>query len=182
MGALDPQAGDVVRFWRDAGPKAWFTKDAAFDAEFRGKFIDLHFAASRRELDHWMNDAESALALMILLDQFPRNCFRGSGHMFATDPLARHFARLAVAAGYSAQVDPDLRVFLILPFEHSENLDDQQLSIELSRPLGEDYLKYAVEHHDIIKRFGHFPHRNQMVGRVTSPDERAYLDAGGFSG
>jgi len=96
---LDVNALSVTKFWRDAGPDAWFEKNDAFDAAFRESFLDLHYAAARRECDDWSDHAEGSLALMILLDQFPRNCFRGTGHMFATDPLARHFAGKSISAG-----------------------------------------------------------------------------------
>lgn len=179
---LDKRALGVTDFWRTAGPNAWFEKNEAFDAEFRSRFLDLHNAAARRELDDWGNHAESALALMILLDQFPRNCFRGTAHMFATDPLARHFAAKAVAAGHDMAVDPEVRVFFYLPFEHSENLDDQHRSVELTETNAAEYLKYAIEHRDIIERFGRFPHRNPPLGRETTPEEKAFLEGGGFSG
>ena len=182
MQELDPRAAKVVKFWRDAGPEAWFAKDAQFDQRFHDEFRELHFAAARRELDDWMTHTEGALALMILLDQFPRNCFRGTTHMFATDPLARYFARKALDAGLDQQVEKELRVFFLLPFEHSENLADQHLCDESTKPLGEELMKYAVLHRDIIQRFGHFPHRNAVLGRETTPDEQAFLDAGGFSG
>ena len=182
MTDLDPRAAGVVKFWREAGREAWFRKDATFDADFHDGFRDLHFAASRRELDDWAKHAEGALALMILLDQFPRNCFRGSGHMYAIDPLARYFARKALAAGHDQAFEPPLRLFFLLPFSHSENLADQQLAVERSIELGEEVLKHSVGHRDIIHRFGHFPHRNRIVGRETSPDEQAFLDSGGFAG
>jgi len=182
MPELDPRAAEIVSFWRDAGPKAWFRKDAEFDASFHERFRELHFAAARRELDDWAESPEGALALMILLDQFPRNCFRGTAHMFATDPLARYFARKALDAGHDQAVAENLRVFFLLPFEHSENLADQHLCVEKTLPLGEELMKYAVLHRDIIQRFGHFPHRNQVLGRETSPDEQAFLDGGGFAG
>lgn len=178
----DQQALGVTTFWRTAGPDAWFEKSEAFDSEFRGRFLDLHHAAARRELDDWISHAESALALMILLDQFPRNCFRGTAHMFATDPLARHFANKAVAAGHDMAVDTDVRVFFYLPFEHSETLEDQHRSVALTEANAADYLKYAVEHREIIERFGRFPHRNPALGRETTSEERAFLDGGGFSG
>ena len=178
--SADPQ--EVTGFWREAGPAAWFRKDGAFDADFRGRFLDLHYAAARRELDHWIDSVEGALALMILLDQFPRNCFRGTGHMFATDPLARYFAAKAVDAGHDMKVEEQVRVFFYLPFEHSENLDDQKRSVELHKASAASYLKYAVDHHDIIERFGRFPHRNGPLGRVTTAQEQAFLDGGGFAG
>lgn len=182
MNVVDERARNVTAFWRNAGPDAWFTKSAAFDAEFKTRYLELHYAAARRELDSWVEDAESALALMILLDQFPRNCFRGTAHMFATDPLARHFAAKAVAAGHDMAVDVDVRVFFYLPFEHSENLDDQKRSVELTEANAPDYIKYAIEHLEIIERFGRFPHRNPPLGRATTAQEKAFLDGGGFSG
>ncbi|RWE29972.1 MAG: DUF924 family protein [Mesorhizobium sp.] len=179
---LDSRALSVTKFWRDAGEDAWFEKNDAFDADFRSRFLDLHYAAARRECDDWSGHAEGSLALMILLDQFPRNCFRGTGHMFATDPLAKHFARKAVAAGHDVALEPEVRVFLYLPFEHSEDLADQDRSVELHTARAEFNLKYALEHRDIIQRFGRFPHRNRMLGRETTAEEKAFLDDGGFSG
>jgi uncharacterized protein (DUF924 family) len=144
--------------------------------------LDLHFAAARRELDAWLDTASGALALLLLLDQVPRNALRGTAHMFATDPLARRFARQAVAAGRDREVDPELRLFVYLPFEHSEDLADQERAVELIRPLGPLYERYAVEHRDVIRRFGRFPHRNAVLGRETTADEQAFLDGGGFAG
>ncbi|MFB9979531.1 DUF924 family protein [Mesorhizobium kowhaii] len=179
---LDSRALSVTKFWRDAGEDAWFEKNEAFDADFRNRFLDLHYAAARRECDDWSAHAEGSLALMILLDQFPRNCFRATGHMYATDPLARYFAAKAIAAGHDLALDEDVRVFLYLPYEHSELLADQHISVELTRARAEPYLKYAVEHRDIIENFGRFPHRNRMLGRETTPHEQGFLDGGGFSG
>ncbi len=182
MPTTDPRAHEIVRFWRDAGQDAWFTKDTAFDKRFRDSFLDMHFAAARREFEHWIDHPDGALALMILLDQFPRNCFRGTGHMFATDPLARYYARKALAAGHLAAFEPELRVFCLLPFEHSEDMEDQRISVEQTRLHAPDYLKYAVEHLEIIERFGRFPHRNPALGRETTPEEKAFLEGGGFAG
>jgi uncharacterized protein (DUF924 family) len=179
---LPEQAVAVAKFWRDAGAEAWFRKDDAFDSDFRTRFLDRHFAAARRQCDDWIEHPESALALMILLDQFPRNCFRGTTHMFATDPLARHFARLARERGHDLAIEPKVRPFFYLPFEHSENLADQHLSVELFAAHARDNLKYAVEHREIIERFGRFPHRNPALGRETTPEEQAFLDGGGFAG
>ncbi len=182
MTELDKQALSVAKFWRDAGEDAWFEKNDGFDTDFRARFLDLHYAAARRECDAWSEHAEGSLALMILLDQFPRNCFRGTGHMYATDELARHFAGKAIAAGHDLALEQDLRVFLYLPYEHSELPADQDKSVELTTARAPDYLKYALEHRDIIQRFGRFPHRNKMLGRETKPEEQAFLDGGGFSG
>ncbi|MET3660141.1 DUF924 family protein [Aquamicrobium ahrensii] len=180
ISSIDPRI--VTDFWRQSGPEAWFRKDEAFDTDFRSRFLDLHHAAARREFDRWIENPEGALALMILLDQFPRNCFRGTGHMFATDPLARHYATKAVEAGHDLALDEQIRVFFYLPFEHSEDLADQKRSVELHKANAASYLEYAVDHHDIIERFGRFPHRNGPLGRETTPEEKAFLDGGGFAG
>ena len=173
---------DVVGFWKDAGPDRWFEKNDDFDSAFRARFPDAHMAAARRELDDWAETPEGALALMVLLDQFPRNCFRGTAHMYATDPLALLFARQAIKVGHDMAVAMDLRMFFYLPFAHSERLDDQEESVRRSEHFGEEDLRYAVGHRDIIARFGRFPHRNPMLGRETTAEERAFLDAGGFAG
>ncbi|MBW8909157.1 MAG: DUF924 family protein [Mesorhizobium sp.] len=182
MAGLDARALSVTKFWRDAGEDAWFEKNDAFDTDFRNRFLELHYAAARRECDDWNAHAEGSLALMILLDQFPRNCFRGTGHMCATDPLARYFADKAIIAGQDLELEELVRVFLYLPFEHSELLADQQRSVALTTANAAEYVKYAHEHLEIIQRFGRFPHRNRFLGRETTAEEKAFLDGGGFSG
>jgi len=175
-----PQA--VIEFWQQAGPKHWFAKDQAFDATFRETFLTLHFQAARRELEHWVSDAPGALALLIVLDQYPRNAFRDTAHMFATDPLALRYARQMVDAGLDQLIDPALRQFCYLPFEHSEDRADQQRSLTLNKALGPEAFKWAKEHADIIERFGRFPHRNEALARTTTEAERAFLHSGGFAG
>jgi len=175
-------AAEIVSFWRDAGYQRWFARDDSFDADFKSRFLDDHFSAARRERDDWNETAEGALALLVLLDQFPRNCFRGTAHMFATDPLARHFARQSLKAGHDRTVDEPLRLFFYLPFMHSEDLADQNISVELCEKLSAEIQKFALEHREIIERFGRFPHRNATRGHITTAAERAYLDQGGFSG
>lgn len=173
-------ADAVLAFWRQAGYERWFQGGAAFDAECRAGFLDAHHAAARREFDDWMDSADGALALMVLLDQIPRNVFRGSGHAFATDPLALHYARCAVEAGFDARVDPSLRLFFYMPFEHAEALADQDRAVALFEAMGDaNYLGYAIAHRDVIERFGRFPHRNRALGRENTPEEQAWLDAGG---
>ncbi|RZA19301.1 MAG: DUF924 domain-containing protein [Lysobacteraceae bacterium] len=158
----------------------WFGGGAAFDAQCREFLLDAHFAAARREREGWMDTAEGALALVLLLDQVPRNVFRGSAHGYATDPLARHHAASAIAAGFDRQVDPRLRLFLYLPFEHDEDMAGQERAIELFTALGDaSLLGYANAHRDVIARFGRFPHRNAALGRINTPEEQAWLDAGG---
>ena len=171
---------EVVGFWRDAGMDKWFRGGEAFDAECRARFLDAHFAAARRECEGWMDTAEGALALLVLLDQIPRNVFRGSGHAFASDGLALHYATRAIAAGFDAASEAGLRMFFYLPFEHSEDMADQQRAVELFTALGNaNLLGYANAHRDVIARFGRFPHRNAALGRMNTPDEQAWLDAGG---
>lgn len=179
---MSEAVASVCAFWREAGPERWFDKDAAFDADFRARFWDAHFAAARRALDGWISSPEGALALMILLDQFPRNAFRGTAHMYATDSLARHFAHRALAGGLDAQLEPEVRVFLYLPFSHSEALEDQERAVALNAALGGENAGWAAGHRDIVARFGRFPHRNAMLGRESTAEERDFLEAGGFAG
>ena len=181
-----PGPAEIVAFWRDAGPARWFAKDDAFDAEIARRFEATHHAAARGELADWAETAEGSLALLILLDQFPRNIWRGSAHAFATDPLARAIAARALAAGHDAQTDPALRSFFYLPFEHSERLEDQDRCLALCEALdaesGGDAGTWARLHRDIIARFGRFPHRNACLGRDSTADELAFLAGGGFGG
>lgn len=171
---------DLLDFWRDAGMAKWFRGGDAFDAECRTRWLDAHFAAGRREFESWMDDADGALALVLLLDQIPRNVFRNSGHAFATDPLALHYANRAIDAGHDAKIDPSLRFFFYLPFEHSEAIADQDRAVALFAALGNaDLLGYANAHRDVIVRFGRFPHRNAALGRENTAEEQAWLDAGG---
>ena len=170
----------IVRFWHGAGPDKWFAKDDAFDAELRARFLDEHFAAARREREALLDDADGALALILLLDQVPRNVFRDSAHAFATDPLAREYAQRALDAGFDTAVAPALRIFFYMPFEHSEAMADQDRTVALVETLGDaTYLKYAEAHRDVIRRFGRFPHRNRALARVNTVEEQAWLDAGG---
>lgn len=177
-----PSAADVVAFWREAGPSRWFRKDAAFDDDFRQRFLAAHEAAVRGELAAWESSGEGVLALLLLLDQFPRNCFRQQARAFANDPQALAAAERAVAAGLDTQVDPALRLFVYLPFTHAESLPAQDRAVALQSGLPGGCPASALEHREIIRRFGRFPHRNPVLGRTTTPDEKRYLDAGGFAG
>lgn len=172
----------IVDFWRDAGPGKWFKKSASFDAAFSTGFHDLHYRAARQELADWMGHPESALGLILLLDQYPRNAFRGTGHMFATDGLALHYARQALAADFLPQIEPALRNFICLPFMHAEDPDVQEEAVALYRTHAPDSMHWALEHREIIRRFGRFPHRNASLGRETTAEEQQFLDAGGFAG
>lgn len=176
------QPGDVVAFWREAGPSRWFRKDDAFDHDFRARFLGAHDAALRGEFDAWAVNPQGALALLILLDQFPRNAFRGTARMFESDAKARALAKGAIEAGFDQDFEPDLRNFFYLPLMHSEELADQDRAIELARGLGGEALHYAQMHRDIIEKFGRFPHRNAVLGRTGTPEERKFLADGGFAG
>ena len=174
---------DVVAFWQAAGHDKWFTKDAAFDAAVRAQFLATYEAASAGALGDWERTPEGALALVIVLDQFPRNMFRGSAQTYAADPLARTVADRALEHRFDQAVKPELRAFFYLPFMHAESLADQERGVALYRDLGdEEELRYAQEHAEIIRRFGRFPHRNAVLGRATTPEEQAFLEAGGFAG
>ncbi|MER1967624.1 DUF924 family protein [Castellaniella sp. GW247-6E4] len=180
--AMPRDARELLDFWRDAGPSRWFAKDEAFDAAFAGRFRDAHDAAARLDLESWVLQPGSALALILLLDQYPRNAFRGTGHMFATDGLALRYARQALAADFLPRIEPALRNFVCLPFMHAETLRVQEESVALYTAQVPDSLYWAIEHHAIIQRFGRFPHRNAVLGRDTTPEERRFLDEGGFAG
>ncbi len=183
MGESDVAPADILAFWRDAGPDRWYKRDDAFDADVRRHYLDLWRKAAAGELSSWEAGDDGALALVIVLDQFPRNMFRGDAQTYATDALAREVTQRAVSRGVDARIDPVLRQFLYLPFMHSEQLPDQLRCIELSRQAGDaENLKWAEHHADIIRRFGRFPHRNRILGRATTPGEQAFLDQDGFSG
>ena len=176
------QPHDIIAFWTNAGEAAWFKKDAAFDARCAA-FEAQHHAAARGELDAWRSDAEGALALVLLLDQIPRNIFRGSAHAFATDGLARTIALEAIARGHDHATPMPLRLFFYLPLEHAEDIALQNRCVDLVRAAGdESYLRYAQLHKDIIARFNRFPHRNAALGRESTPEENAFLAEGGFAG
>jgi uncharacterized protein (DUF924 family) len=180
--ASDTPAG-ILAFWRDAGPERWYTPDDTFDADVRRRYLELWQRAAAGELSSWETSDDGALALVIVLDQFPRNMFRGDIRTYASDARAREVANRAIARGVDTRIDPALRQFLYLPFMHSEHLADQLRCIELSRAAGHtESLKWAEHHADIIRRFGRFPHRNRLLGRITTPEEQAFLDQGGFSG
>jgi uncharacterized protein (DUF924 family) len=180
--AAPAEAREVVAFWENAGPGLWFAKDAEFDRRFRERFLPLHEAAARGELNGWIATPAGALALMVLLDQFPRNSFRGTPRMYATDAAARTLAAAAIAAGHDRAMAMELQKFFYLPFAHSENLADQERAVELCRRLGGKDLRQAEHHRDIVRRFGRFPHRNTILGRPSTQAEQEYLANGGYTG
>jgi uncharacterized protein (DUF924 family) len=174
---------DVLAFWRAAGPDKWFNKDAAFDDEVSRRFLATYEAAAAGRLAAWEEVPEDALALLIVLDQFPRNMFRRDARTYAADPLARAVAARVIARGFDQDYPPAEQTFFYLPFEHSEDIADQERGLALFRATGDaDLIKYAQEHVDIIRQFGRFPHRNAILGRASTPEEQAFLDGGGFAG
>jgi uncharacterized protein (DUF924 family) len=173
---------DVLDFWF-AGDStqyraAWFEQDVKFDAEC-ARFTDALRAARSGAFDHWAETARGVLALIVLLDQFSRNLHRGRPDSFAADAQARALARDAVARGFDRMLHPVERSFVYLPFEHSEDLADQDESVRLFEamrlPLGDSTVEYAYRHRDLIRRFGRFPHRNAVLGRASTPEELRYL-------
>ncbi len=179
---------DILEFWfgdadvtQDCEARAaWFKADPDFDAEIESRFAERARAAAGGECDNWGEMPSGSMALCVLLDQFPRNLYRGSGEAFATDAKARQIASAALERGHDQVVAPTKRSFLYLPFMHSENIDDQIRSVELYRALGnEGNLRYALDHHYVISRFGRFPTRNAALGRDTTPEEAVFLEGFG---
>ena len=180
---MTESAASVLAFWREAGPDKWFTKNSGFDAEIIRRFRPTYEAAAAGDLTAWQDSPDGALALVIVLDQFPRNMFRGNARTYAADPLAREVARRVIARGFDQRFEPKERNFFYLPFSHSELLADQERCVELARASGDaDNLKWAEHHVDIIRRFGRFPHRNALLGRATTAEEQTFLDGDGFAG
>ena len=165
---------DVLKYWFGLDPDRWWKADPALDDQIRERFLELWKDKRRLPVSSFTADPLTALAGVILFDQIPRNIFRGDAEQFATDHLALAIAREAVRLGYDDELSLHERSFLYMPFEHSENLADQKRSVQLFTALGDDYLLgYARKHHDIIERFGRFPHRNKMLGRAPRPEELA---------
>jgi uncharacterized protein (DUF924 family) len=172
-----PGPEDVLAYWFDElTPEDWFRKSDATDATIRERFGALHLALARAVPEGWRADARARLALIIVLDQFSRNIYRDTPLAFATDGLALSEARRMVDSGADLEVEQDARVFVYMPFEHAENLVDQNRAVALISALGDaTYTDYAERHRDVIEKFGRFPHRNALLGRTSTPAEEAYL-------
>ncbi len=188
MVAKDPRAAQVIGFWFGSGDrdKRWFEKSDAFDDEVRARFLALHAEGAAGSLAPWKSDPADCLALIVLLDQFPRNMFRGTACAFATDSLALEAARHAVAKGFDRAVRPIERMFVYLPYEHAESIEEQLRGCEITAALDgfaetADVYRYATLHRDIIQRFGRFPHRNAILGRASTPQEIEFLKGPGSS-
>jgi uncharacterized protein (DUF924 family) len=172
----------VADFWKPLGHAIWFGKDPKFDSYFRDTFATEHEAAAWGELMPWLATPDGALSLVLLLDQYPRNAFRGTQRMYATDPLARSVANAALRLGHDRAVEPPLQLFFYLPFGHSEDIADQDRAVSLCAALPDPAPKHAQGHRDIIARFGRFPHRNAILRRKSTVEETVWLAAGGFAG
>jgi uncharacterized protein (DUF924 family) len=185
---------EILDFWfgqpdaADYGKprKEWFIKNINFDEEVRSRFLETYQKAASDELDSWQKKPLSCLALIILLDQFPRNMFRGKPQAFATDERALKVAKYACDRGFDKELLPVQRWFIYCPFEHSENLEDQQKAVKLFSTLKDDpdsasAIDYAYRHLKVIERFGRFPHRNKILGRQSTPKEEEFLKQPGSS-
>lgn len=174
---------DIIKFWKDAGTEKWFKRDEDFDQQIRSKFGEALSLAEQGKIDAWSDTAEGCLALILVLDQFSRNLYRDSPKAFANDEKATALARHGLASDYASRVDQEIAYFMFMPLMHSESIVDQHQSVALQHQYGgPGNLRAAREHLEIIRRFGRFPHRNRVLQRNTTPEERNYLDAGGFSG
>lgn len=174
---------EVLHFWfKETQPQQWFQKNEQFDEQIKERFLSVYELARSGLCDSWKDSAEGCLALCIVLDQFPRNMFRNTPDMFATDMKALLVAKHAIASGYDQLLKPEERRFIYLPFEHSENLNDQKKAVSLFEvmkkedPMGYDY---ALRHLEVIEKYGRFPHRNEILGRDSSPEEEEYLAQSG---
>lgn len=177
-------AQEILDFWfgtnGEGARKEWFAKNPAFDTEIRERFFQVYQKAAAAELSAWLETPGPALALVILLDQFPRNMFRNSSQMFATDQLALDYAKQALDVEHDQAARPLHRIFFYLPFEHSENMADQERSVDLFAKLAQEinddtYYDYAVKHREVIRRFGRFPHRNSLLQRCSTDAEEKFI-------
>jgi len=171
---LSDWRSDVLDFWFGLDSKQWWKADPALDHRIKQSFLKLWTEKRQLPADSFLTDPLTALAAVILFDQLPRNMFRGHADQFATDHLALAVAKEAISNGLDEELQKDERKFLYMPFQHSENLDDQNRSLLLFSEIGDDeQIDYAKKHRDIIERFGRFPHRNAVLGRAPRPDEIA---------
>jgi uncharacterized protein (DUF924 family) len=169
---MERWARELLDFWFGLEREQWWKADPALDEEIRSRFLQLWKRQSERPVADFLASPGEALAAVILFDQLPRNMFRGHADSFATDHMARAIAGAAVDRGWDDRLSPTERGFLYMPFQHSEDLGDQQRSLLLFTALGDEYqLGFAVKHHDVVKRFGRFPHRNRILGRAPRPEE-----------
>lgn len=187
MSVLTPTPDEIIDFWfNEAGPKKWYAVSPAFDAQVRRRFaraVDEHARQMKAGGHPWLGNPDSAFALVLLFDQFPRNIWRGSGRAFSYDVLARNVSLDMIDRGFDWAIDESRRDFVYMPFMHGENLALQDLCIELVRERldGEGTLRHATKHREVIARFGRFPYRNDALGRASTAEEREYLETGGYA-
>ncbi len=179
---MDRRAQEILEFWESIGPKGWYEVSDQLDQTIRDRFLGLWEQARAGAFRDWMTNAQSALALIILLDQFPRNMFRGDARSFATDQTAVCLSKRAIAMRLDEQIEGGIRQFFFLPLMHSESVGDQDAAVRafLTRMPNEENLKHARAHRAVIRSFGRFPYRNEVLGRESSAQERDYLAAGGY--
>ena len=181
MASEQQQAVDILFFWWQAGPERWFSIDNAFDRQVADQFMAPYDHAASGRLDHWEATPHGALALLILLDQFPRNMFRETPHAFATDSKALALSRRTLARRDHLTYPAPARQFFFLPFEHAEDMEAQTIAVDCFRKYGDEQgYFYALLHMDVIRRFGRFPHRNRILGRKSTAAEEAFLNEGGL--
>lgn len=170
------QYQDILDFWfKEVEFKQKFQKSDEFDQLIKSRFLETYEQALQGQYDEWKHSAKGILAMVILFDQFPRNMFRGEGKAFATDQLALHLAKHAVANHYDQNMDENEKMFLYMPFMHSEDMADQDMSLKLFAPFPLSF-DYAVAHKDIIERFGRFPHRNEALSRESTAAEIEFMN------
>lgn len=171
---------EILNFWfEDTKPQQWFQVNTEFDYLVKSKFAGTYDLAVQGIFDDWREDPESMLALILLMDQFPRNMFRGTSRSFATDSVALEFSKQAIDKHFDTLLDPVKRLFLYMPLQHSETMRDQEISVLMYEKIRKDEpisYKHALEHKEIISKFGRFPHRNAILGRENTPDEKEYLE------
>jgi uncharacterized protein (DUF924 family) len=178
-----PTPQDIVAFWREAGPDRWFARDEALDAAIRERFLESYEAAARGDLNEWELEPSGSLALLLLLDQFPRHLFRGTRRAYATDATALLLAERAIDRGHDRAVEDALRRFFYTPFMHAEDPAAQERCVALVEALGDaESLHWARHHRDVVARFGRFPHRNATLGRTSTPEEERFLQEDEFRG
>ncbi|MEP3232128.1 MAG: DUF924 family protein [Hyphomicrobiales bacterium] len=175
-----PSAQDVLSFWfEEISPKQQFVKDEQFDAEIKRRFGPLH-ASLKKDASSFTSTPKGALAAILVFDQFSRNMFRGSGQAFDTDPLALLIAKDLITSGADKTMPDNHRIFVYMPFMHAETLEDQEQSVALFTALGiTSNIAYANKHHDVVKKYGRFPHRNKAIDRVSSPEEKTFINTPG---
>ena len=174
---------EIIEFWKnEVGPKGWYSIDPALDQKIRDKFLDFWHDMRAGEYDNWPGKTKGALATLIAIDQFPRNMFRGSGDSFATDAKARCIAKRAIFAGQDLKIEEPMRQFFYLPLMHSEVLADQDTCMRMYKlnMSGDERFLHPRAHREVIRKFGRFPYRNKALGRLSTPAEKEYVEAGGY--